>query len=109
MLGDLPMRPTFRTIAAVIFSAFSAAALAQTPGMGETRPLPEERKAPPSGEAAKPRAEPIGELKRCEEFSGTPREDCLREQRASDGAAATGTSRRPEPPTAPPPTNPIGR
>lgn len=107
------MKAKFRTLAAVIFYGFCAAALAQTPGMGETRPGPEERKAPPGGETAKPRAEPrgepIGELKRCEEFSGTLREDCLREQRASDGAAAAGASRRPEPPTAPPPTNPLGR
>lgn len=107
------MKTKFRTLTVVIFSGFCAAALAQTPGLGETRPVPEERKAPPSGESAKPRneprTEPTGELKRCEEFSGTPREDCLREQRASDGAAAAGASRRPEPPTAPPPTNPQGR
>jgi len=107
------MRTTFRTLASVIFCGFCSAALAQTPGMGETRPMPEERKAPPGSETVKPRAEPrgetSGELKRCEEFTGTLREDCLREQRAADGAAGAGASRRPEPPTAPPPTNPHGR
>lgn len=103
------MKTKFRTLATLISCGFCAAALAQTPGLGETRPAPEERKTPPSGESAKPRHEPNRELKRCEEFSGTLREDCLREQRASDGAAAAGASRRPEPPTAPPPTNPQGR
>jgi len=103
------MTTKIRTLAAVIVSGFYAAALAQTPGMGETRPVPDERKAPPGAETTKPRAEPSRELKRCEEFSGTLREDCLREQRATDGAAGAGATRRPEPPTAPPPTNPLGR
>jgi hypothetical protein len=103
------MKTTFRTLTAVIFSGVCAAALAQTPGMGETRPLPDDRKAPAGAGTPKPRAEPGRELKRCEEFSATLREDCLREQRAADGAAAAGASRRPEPPTAPPPTNPLGR
>ena len=103
------MKTTFRTLPALIFSAFCACALAQTPGMGETRPMPEERRAPAGAETMKPRPDPSRELKRCEEFSGTMREDCLREQRASDGAAPGGATRRPEPPTAPPPTNPMGR
>lgn len=100
---------TFRTVVAVIFSGVCAAAISQTPGIGETRPVPAERKAPPNPEGQKPPAERERELKRCEEFSGTLREDCLREQRASDGAAAAGGTRRPEPPTAPPPNNPLGR
>ena len=49
------------------------------------------------------------ELKRCEDYSGPMREDCLRGLRAAEGAAGAGATQRPEPPTAPPPQNPIGR
>lgn len=102
------MGTQLRTLAALVLCGFCLAAAAQTPGIGETRPLPQEQKAPPGGETTKPPADSDRNLKRCDGFSGTLREDCLREQRAADGAAA-GASRRPEPPTAPPPTNPTGR
>ena len=85
----------FRTLLGVIFFCFAAAPGAQTPGVGESRPSAAQKKEPPAHE-----------LKRCEEFSGTQREDCLRELRAAEGRAAAGATRRPEPPTAPPPYNP---
>jgi hypothetical protein len=98
----------FRTALGVIFFSVCATAAAQTPGIGETRPAAPERKETGS-EAHKPPAEPERELKRCEEYSGTQREDCLRDLRAAEGKAAAGATRRPEPPTAPPPQNPTGR
>lgn len=73
--------------------------------MGETRPVAPEEKAPAS-EARKPPAQPERELRRCDEVAGTLREDCLRESHAAEGKAAAGATRRPEPPTAPPPNNP---
>jgi hypothetical protein len=99
------------TALGVIFFGLCTAAAAQTPGIGDTRPMPPEKKTPAASEAHKAPAEASGdrELKRCDDFSGTRREDCLRDLRAAEGRAAAGASRRPEPPTAPPPTNPAGR
>jgi hypothetical protein len=99
----------FRTVIGVAFLSFCAAAFAQTPGMGDTRPMPPEKKAPPASEAQKAPADAERELKRCDDFSGTRREDCLRDLRAAEGRAGAGASQRPEPPTAPPPNNPHGR
>jgi hypothetical protein len=96
----------FRTIAGVIFCSVCAVAAAQTPGMGDTREAPPEKKAPPASETHKSRTESGHEIKRCEEYTGTMREDCLRGLRAAEGAAGAGNTRRPEPPTAPPPQNP---
>ena len=100
----------FRTaIGVIFFSTVCALAAAQTPGIGETRPMPPEKKPPAETETHKAPTEAERELKRCDDFSGTRREDCLRELRATEGRAAAGSSRRPEPPTAPPPNNPNGR
>jgi hypothetical protein len=96
----------FRTLLGVIFYGMCAVAAAQTPGMGDTRESPPEKKAPPVPETRKSQTESGHELKRCEEYSGTMREDCLRGLRAAEGAAGAGNTRRPEPPTAPPPNNP---
>ena len=76
--------------------------------MGDTREVPPEKKAPPTPEHRKSQTESGGghELKRCDDYSGTMREDCLRGLRNAEGAAASGNTRRPEPPTAPPPNNP---
>jgi hypothetical protein len=98
----------FRTAMAVIFFGICAPALAQTPGIGETRPVapePQEKKSA-AADAAKPQTDAQRALKRCDELSGTLREDCLRENRAAAGEAGAGATRRPEPPTAPPPQNP---
>jgi hypothetical protein len=96
----------FRTLAGVIFFGFGAIAAAQTPGMGDTREAPPEKKSAPVPETRGSPPESGHELKRCEEYSGTRREDCLRGLRAAEGAAGAGNTRRPEPPTAPPPQNP---
>ena len=94
-----------RTLLAVIFFSCSAT-WAQTPGLGETRPRapePERQQDEKSGKTEAPRG-----ATRCSELSGAAREDCLREEKSVSGesAGATGTTRRPEPPTAPPPQNP---
>lgn len=96
----------FRTLLGVIFCGLCAVAAAQTPGLGETREAAPEKKAPPVSETHPSRTESGHELKRCEEYTGTMREDCLRGLRAAEGAAGAGNTRRPEPPTAPPPQNP---
>ena len=100
--------------AAAIFAlVFSSIALAQTPGLGDTRPAPPSGRddAPPAlGDSKEPRAvegapRPIESdrtLARCQELTGAARDDCLREERS----AAGGETRRAEPPTAPPPQNP---
>jgi len=93
------------TLAAILWSVCLGAA-AQTPGMGDTREVPPEKKAPPAPEQRKSQTQSGHELKRCEDYSGMMREDCLRGLRNAEGAAAAGTTRRPEPPTAPPPNNP---
>lgn len=99
--------------AALLTVFFSNAALAQTPGMGETRPLPPSREDPPpalgdSHERRAPDVQPRtptehdSALVRCPQLAGAQREDCLRGERS----AADGTTRPVEPPTAPPPQNP---
>lgn len=91
-----------RALIAVIFFSCTAA-WAQTPGLGETRPrAPEPEKQ--QEEKAKAQAPRSGT--RCSELSGPAREDCLREEKSGGENTATGTTRRPEPPTAPPPQNP---
>lgn len=90
--------------------ALAAAAVAQTPGLGETRPAPDgdaARQDPvvKEREATPPRTEKSqsdAAINRCKELFGERREACLREERS----AATGATRRAEPPTAPPPQNP---
>ena len=105
----------------IVLIAFllSGAALAQTPGVGETRPtVPGARdgsgpadsairggsvkEREPAAEAAKPQADSDRAISRCNELSGTLREDCLRQERN----AAAGGTRPSEPATAPPPQNP---
>jgi hypothetical protein len=100
--------------AAPIFAlVFSSLALAQTPGLGDTRPAaPSGRDdAPPAlGDSKEPRAPQSAPrpsdadraLSRCQDLTDAARDDCLREERS----AAGGESRRAEPPTAPPPQNP---
>ena len=99
--------------AAILALAFSSLALAQTPGLGDTRPAPPSGRddAPPAlGDSKEPRAAPGAPrpiesdrtLARCQELTGAARDDCLREERS----AAGGETRRAEPPTAPPPQNP---
>jgi hypothetical protein len=97
----------------------SGAALAQTPGMGETRPtVPGARDGSgPAHGAIKSDAvnerEPVVEpgrreadsdraITRCNELSGSLRDDCLRQERN----AGAGGTRPSEPATAPPPQNP---
>ena len=98
---------------AVLTLFFSGVALAQAPGMGETRPLPPSPEDPPPalGDAQEPQApdarsrmpaERDSALNRCQQLAGTPREECMREQRSPAG----GATRPAEPPTAPPPQNP---
>lgn len=89
-----------RTLIAVIFFSCSAA-WAQLPGLGETRPRPPEPEK--QQEKAKLERPPQGGG-RCDDLSGQAREDCLREEKNPNAAA--GATRRPEPPTAPPPQNP---
>ena len=96
----------FRTAVSLIFLGACATAAAQTPGMGDTRASSAAKKEPPGHEAQKAPTGSSHELKRCDEVSGTQREDCLRELRAAEGRSAAGATRRPEPPTAPPPNNP---
>jgi hypothetical protein len=103
-----------KLIRAVLLTLFfSNTALAQTPGMGETRPLPPSREDPPPalGDSQEPRAPSVqprtsaerdAAFVRCPQLAGAQREECLREERS----AADGTTRPAEPPTAPPPQNP---
>jgi len=71
--------------AAVLTLFFSGAALAQAPGMGETRPLPPSREdpSPALGDAQEPPAPDVRArlpaerdpaLNRCQQLAGTPRE-----------------------------------
>jgi hypothetical protein len=96
----------------------SGSALAQGPGMGETRPAdPAAReRSGPADDAVKgtviKEREPVVEpdkaqsdsdraLMRCNQLTGALRDDCLRQERA-----AAGGTRAAEPATAPPPQNP---
>jgi len=84
------------------------AAFAQTPGIGETRPAPQEQNAPAKDEALPPapaeRSQSAADRdsSRCEKLADAQRAQCLRDERN----AAAGGSRRAEPATAPPPQNP---
>jgi hypothetical protein len=93
----------------------SSAALAQTPGIGETRPAPpslDEQRGPVGGGTGNDPAPEVApgkrhstadrEISRCNKLSDEPRAQCLREERA----AAAGGSRRAEPATSTPPQNP---
>ena len=93
----------------------SSVALAQTPGIGETRPLPpsiDESRGPvgagtgkePAPDTAPERRASASdrEASRCERLADQQRTQCLREERA----AAAGGSRRVEPATSTPPQNP---
>ena len=76
------------------------------PGLGETRPRapdPEKQQEQKSTRTEAPRS-----ASRCSELAAPAREDCLREEKSVSGenAGASGATRRPEPPTAPPPQNP---
>jgi hypothetical protein len=110
-----------KTFIAVILFTFCGAALAQTPGVGDTRPtVPGARdgSAPADGalkggsidrtgpaiEAPKPQTESDSALSRCHDLTGSLREDCLKHE--SERNAGAGASRAPEPATAPPPQNP---
>jgi hypothetical protein len=100
--------PTVTVIAAIVLGVLTPA-LAQTPGIGETRPSAADKKSgAPDAQKPEPDAEPT--LKPCAEVAAPLREDCLRGERDRAGAAqseaGTGSTRRPEPPTAPPPQNP---
>jgi hypothetical protein len=107
----------FRVALLALF--LTGTALAQTPGMGETRPtVPGSRdgsgpadgaikggsvkEREPAVETGKPQADSDRAISRCNELSGTLREDCLRQERN----AGAGGTRPSEPATAPPPQNP---
>jgi hypothetical protein len=98
-----------RTVVALVTLLAGGAALAQTPGLGETRPIDPAARDAASADVKKPPAAP-GRAQsdddrapsRCAELPATARDDCVREDRA----AGAGATRRPEPPSAPPPQNP---
>jgi hypothetical protein len=89
----------------------SIAAFAQTPGLGETRPVDPAAREPAGADLKRPPVAPPAPERsqndnerapsRCAELAGTARDDCVREERAGAGA-----TRRAEPPSAPPPQNP---
>ncbi len=93
----------------------SSAAFAQTPGIGETRPMPpslDEQRGPVgdgTGNEPAPQIAPEErhsasdrEASRCDKLSDELRARCLREE----SAAAAGGTRRTEPATSTPPQNP---
>ena len=95
---------------AIVTLLLNGAAFAQTPGMGETRPAPPPAAGdtteksmpalPPAPE--KSRSESDAAIIRCNDLTGAARDDCVRKEHA----ASAGATRRPEPPSAPPPQNP---
>ncbi|HET7366438.1 MAG TPA: hypothetical protein VFJ70_22930 [Burkholderiales bacterium] len=97
---------------ALVTLLWSIGAFAQTPGLGETRPVDPAARDEATTVVKKPAAPPTSAERsqsdndrtpsRCAEVSGTSRDDCLRDGRA----AGAGATRRPEPPSAPPPQNP---
>ena len=94
---------------ALVTLFWSITAFAQTPGLGETRPVDPAARDEASGDVKKPPAAPERSRSdndrapsRCTELTGSARDDCLRNERA----ASAGATRRPEPPSAPPPQNP---
>jgi len=104
-------------VAFVAFVLSGGPALAQTPGMGETRPVDpaaSERsgaaddgvkgtssRREPAADPQKVQSMPEAATTRCDQFTGVLRDDCLRQERA-----AAGATRPAEPATAPPPQNP---
>ena len=104
-------------VAAFVQFVLSGPVLAQTPGMGETRPADpaaQERNAAgddsvkgtarqrqPATEPPKVQTVPGPAIPRCNQLTGALRDDCLHQERA-----AAGGSRASEPATAPPPQNP---
>ena len=97
-----------RTLVALVTLHWGIAAFAQTPGLGETRPVDPAVRDEASADVKKPPAPPERSqsdsdraLSRCTELLGTARDDCLRDERV-----AAGATRRAEPPSAPPPQNP---
>jgi len=101
-----------RTVVALVTLLAASAAFAQTPGLGETRPVDPAAGGEASAEARKPPAPPAAPERsqhdndrapsRCAELAGTARDDCLRDERT----AGAGATRRAEPASAPPPQNP---
>jgi len=94
---------------ALVTLLWSITAFAQTPGLGETRPLDPAARDEATGDVKKPPAAPERSRadndrtpSRCTQLAGSARDDCLRDERA----AGAGATRRPEPPSAPPPQNP---
>lgn len=91
---------------------WSIAAFAQTPGLGETRPVDPAARDQATTDVKKPVAPPVTPMRsqsdngrmpsRCAALAGSARDDCLREEQA----ASAGATRRAEPPSAPPPQNP---
>jgi len=100
-----------RTVVALVTWLAGTAALAQPPGLGETRPVDPAARDEASAQSKPPAPPPAVPERsqsdndrapgRCAELSGTAREDCQRDERA-----AAGATRRAEPPSAPPPQNP---
>lgn len=96
-------------IAAAALAVFCSAALAQSPGVGETRPsAPQDSTAPDTAsKSSEPRRDDGATTRerasQCPQLSGKPRDECLRAEREP---AAGGTQPPREPPTAPPPQNP---
>lgn len=104
-------------VAFVAFVLSGGPALAQTPGMGETRPVDpaaSERSGAaddgvkgtssqrePAADPQRVQSMPEPATTRCDQFTGALRDDCLRQERA-----AAGATRPAEPATAPPPQNP---
>lgn len=105
----------------VIAFTLCVPALAQTPGVGDTRPsVPGARdgsapadgaikggsieKSAPAVDANKSVTVPDSAIARCHDLSGSLRDDCLRQEREREAGA--GATRAAEPATAPPPQNP---
>jgi len=94
-------------IAAAALSVVSGLALAQSPGVGETRPRPPADSASPQAAPKQPElrreeSEARERPSQCAQLAGKTREECLRTEREP----AAGATRPAEPPTAPPPQNP---
>jgi hypothetical protein len=93
---------------ALVTGLAASMAFAQTPGLGETRPVDRAARDETTADVKKPPAPERSQSDndrvpgRCAELAGIARDDCLREERTANA----GATRRPEPPTAPPPQNP---
>lgn len=101
-----------RACVSLVTLLWGIAAFAQTPGLGETRPVDPAARDEATIDAKKPPAPPASPARsrsdndrapsRCAALAGTARDDCLREEHP----ASTGATQRAEPPSAPPPQNP---